>query len=60
MLDTLLARIQQKHRTIKFPDGPPPELPDRFMGRPVINSKDCPSGCARCVELCPTQAISLD
>ena len=58
MLDTLLARIQQKHRTIKFPDGPPPELPDRFMGRPVINSKDCLSDCTRCVEICPTQAIT--
>ena len=58
MLDTLLARIQQKYRTMKFPDGPPPELPDRFMGRPVIDSNDCPSDCARCVEICPTHAIS--
>ena len=58
MIDTLLARIQQKHRTMKFPDGPPPELPDRFMGRPVISSKDCPSDCARCVEICPTRAIT--
>ena len=58
MIDTLLARIQQKHRTIKFPDGPPPELPDRFLGRPVIHATDCPSDCARCVEICPTRAIS--
>ena len=58
MLDTLLARIQQKHRTMKFPDGPPPELPDRYMGRPLINSKYCPSDCARCVEICSTQAIT--
>jgi len=58
MLDTLLARIQQKHRTMKFPDGPPPELPDRFTGRPVIDSKDCPSDCVRCVENCPTRAIT--
>ncbi len=58
MLDTLLARIQQKYRTIKFPDGPPPELPDRFIGRPVINSEDCASDCTRCVEICPTHAIT--
>ena len=58
MIDIMLARIQQKYRTIKFPDGPPPELPERFPGRPVIHSKDCPSDCARCVEICPTQAIT--
>lgn len=40
MLDTLLERIQQKYWTMKFPDGPPPELPDRFMDRPVIDSND--------------------
>jgi Ni,Fe-hydrogenase III small subunit/Pyruvate/2-oxoacid:ferredoxin oxidoreductase delta subunit len=57
MLDILLARIQQRYRTIKFPDGSPPELPERFMGRPVINSRDCPSNCALCVAICPTQAI---
>ncbi len=58
MLDILLARIQQKYRTIKFPDGPPPELPERFLGRPVIHTMNCPSDCARCVEICPTQAVS--
>ncbi len=58
MLDSLLARIHQKHRTMTFPDGPPPELPERFMGRPVITATDCLSGCSRCVEICPTQAIT--
>ncbi|MBF0551300.1 MAG: hydrogenase [Deltaproteobacteria bacterium] len=58
MLDILLARLQQKHRTMKFPDGPTPELPDRFLGRPIIVSDDCPSGCDRCLEVCPTQALT--
>ncbi|MBF0495753.1 MAG: hydrogenase [Deltaproteobacteria bacterium] len=58
MLDILLARLQQKHRTMKFPDGPPPDLPDRFLGRPVIVSDNCPSGCDQCLEVCPTQALT--
>ena len=57
MLNTLLARIQQKHRTIAFPDGPPPPLPDRFAGRPVIHPECCPSGCRSCVAACPVGAI---
>jgi Ni,Fe-hydrogenase III small subunit/Pyruvate/2-oxoacid:ferredoxin oxidoreductase delta subunit len=58
MLDSLLARIQQKHRTMTFPDGPPPELPERFMGRPIITATDCLPGCSRCMEICPTLAIT--
>jgi Ni,Fe-hydrogenase III small subunit/Pyruvate/2-oxoacid:ferredoxin oxidoreductase delta subunit len=58
MLDSLLARFQQKHRTMTFPDGPPPELPDRYMGRPIIAATDCTPGCSRCVEICPTGAIT--
>ena len=37
MLDILWARLQQKHRTIKFPDAPPPALPDRYRGRPAFS-----------------------
>jgi Ni,Fe-hydrogenase III small subunit/Pyruvate/2-oxoacid:ferredoxin oxidoreductase delta subunit len=58
MFDVLLARIQQKYRTIKFPAGPPPELPKRFAGRPVITAGSCPPGCAACVAACPTGAIA--
>jgi len=46
MFDVLLARMQQKYRTIKFPEGPPPALPSRFVGRPVISGATCPPGCA--------------
>lgn len=60
MLKALLARRQQGYRTIKFPDGPPPELPERFAGRPEINSSKCTVGCNACAEACPTRAIQID
>jgi len=55
MFRILRARFNQKHRTIRYPSGPPPELPARFSGRPVISS-DC-SGCGLCVTACPTGAV---
>jgi Ni,Fe-hydrogenase III small subunit/ferredoxin len=42
---------------MRYPDGPPPELPSRFAGRPAVDGAKCPSGCQRCAEACPTQAI---
>jgi Ni,Fe-hydrogenase III small subunit/ferredoxin len=60
MFDVLLARIQQKYRTMKFPEGPPPALPRRFVGRPVINRGKCPPGCTCCVDSCPTGAIAQE
>jgi Ni,Fe-hydrogenase III small subunit/formate hydrogenlyase subunit 6/NADH:ubiquinone oxidoreductase subunit I len=60
MFDVLLARIQQKYRTMKFPEGPPPALPSRFVGRPVITGGNCPPGCACCVDACPTGAIAQE
>ncbi len=60
MFDVLLARIQQKYRTMEFPEGPPPALPKRFVGRPVIAAAKCLQGCASCVEACPTGAIARE
>jgi Ni,Fe-hydrogenase III small subunit/formate hydrogenlyase subunit 6/NADH:ubiquinone oxidoreductase subunit I len=57
MLKILLARLQQGHRTMSYPDGPPPALPDRFRGAPRIDSTKCPDGCRKCVEACPTDAL---
>jgi Ni,Fe-hydrogenase III small subunit/NAD-dependent dihydropyrimidine dehydrogenase PreA subunit len=60
MLKVLLARLQQGHRTMPYPDGPPPALPERFRGRPEIAGAKCPSGCQACAEACPTGAITAD
>jgi Ni,Fe-hydrogenase III small subunit/NAD-dependent dihydropyrimidine dehydrogenase PreA subunit len=59
MIDIVLARIQQKHRTMKFPKGPAPELPERFRGRPHIDASRCKPDCRKCAEACPTGAVSL-
>ena len=59
MFDVLLARWKQGHRTMRYPAGPPPELPERFAGRPVIDAARCPSDCGQCVAACPTGAIGL-
>ncbi len=66
MLKILQARLQQGHRTMRYPDGPAPALPDRFRGLPVIDASkcagkcaaQCASGCAACAQACPTGAIT--
>jgi len=57
MLDTILARWRQGHRTIAFPEDQP-VLPDRLRGLPVLSRVNCPEGCKACVEVCPTDAIA--
>ena len=59
MLDLIRARLRQGCRTIAYPNAPPPPLPERFRGRPLIDASKCPDGCVRCAEACPTQAIDL-
>jgi Ni,Fe-hydrogenase III small subunit/ferredoxin len=60
MFRIALARLRQKHRTMPFPRGPAPALPERFRGRPVIDGAQCPDGCRRCAEACPTAAITIN
>ena len=59
MLKVLLARAQQKYRTIGFPKEPP-VLPDRLRGRPQIDSSKCPPNCSVCADTCPTDAITIN
>lgn len=57
MLKVLRARWQQGYRTTRYPNGPTPDLPEHFAGRPVIDSGKCVASCDKCVQACPTQAI---
>jgi Ni,Fe-hydrogenase III small subunit/Pyruvate/2-oxoacid:ferredoxin oxidoreductase delta subunit len=59
MLKVLMARLQQGRRTMKYPDGPPPPLPDRFCGLPSIDAGKCPPQCTECAEACPVAAVNV-
>jgi Ni,Fe-hydrogenase III small subunit/Pyruvate/2-oxoacid:ferredoxin oxidoreductase delta subunit len=57
MLNILRARLNQGHRTTRFPDEEP-VLPARFRGRPVLDAGRCVDGCRACADRCPTSAIT--
>jgi Ni,Fe-hydrogenase III small subunit/ferredoxin len=59
MLKVILARLQQGHRTMRYPAGDPPPMPDRFRGKPEIDASPCPGGCEACAAACPTGALTL-
>ncbi len=60
MINVLLARFRQGHRTMSYPAGPPPELPERFRGRPTVDRAKCEPDCRACEEACPTHAITIN
>jgi Ni,Fe-hydrogenase III small subunit/formate hydrogenlyase subunit 6/NADH:ubiquinone oxidoreductase subunit I len=59
MIKVILARLFQGHRTMKYPAGAPPAMPDRFRGKPVIARSKCPADCRACADACPVGAIDL-
>ena len=59
MLNLLRARLQQGHRTLRFPEHSP-VLPDRFRGRPHLDATLCAPDCHVCLDECPTDAITRD
>jgi Ni,Fe-hydrogenase III small subunit/Pyruvate/2-oxoacid:ferredoxin oxidoreductase delta subunit len=59
MLEALLARIRQGHRTIPFPPKDA-RLSDRYRGRPLLDPGKCPAGCHACADACPTEAVHVE
>jgi Ni,Fe-hydrogenase III small subunit/NAD-dependent dihydropyrimidine dehydrogenase PreA subunit len=60
MLNIIHERMAQGYRTIPYPAGEMPKLPERYRGLPLIDSSKCPQGCAECAAACPTDAIQIN
>jgi Ni,Fe-hydrogenase III small subunit/ferredoxin len=60
MLKSLIARMHQGHRTMAYPKGEPPQMPDEFRGLPRIDQEKCKEGCRDCADVCPTNAIAVN
>ncbi|MBU0678286.1 MAG: NADH-quinone oxidoreductase subunit NuoB [Verrucomicrobia bacterium] len=59
MIEILKVRLKQGCRTMSYPAGPAPEMPPHFTGRPVIHPESCGEDCRECIEVCPSDAISV-
>jgi Ni,Fe-hydrogenase III small subunit/NAD-dependent dihydropyrimidine dehydrogenase PreA subunit len=57
-LDTLAFRVKRGCETMAYPKGPAPMLPDRHGGALKVDAAKCADGCAACVPVCPTEAIT--
>jgi Ni,Fe-hydrogenase III small subunit/formate hydrogenlyase subunit 6/NADH:ubiquinone oxidoreductase subunit I len=58
MLRIARERLLQHFRTISFPKGEPPALPEGFRGLPHIDQSFCAKGCEAAVASCPTGALA--
>jgi Ni,Fe-hydrogenase III small subunit/formate hydrogenlyase subunit 6/NADH:ubiquinone oxidoreductase subunit I len=57
MLDLIRNRLRQGMRTLRFPQGPTPELPERFRGRPTRDPTRCPDDCRGCGTRAPSELL---
>ena len=57
MFSVFKARFIQGYRTGTFPDKAP-QLPERFLGRPVVDQEKCRAEQERYIEICPAGAIA--
>ncbi len=58
VLKTLLERWRRGRETLAYPDGPAPELSDRYTGALRLETQRCAEGCAECLPVCPTAALA--
>ncbi len=56
MIDILRFRLRYGRQTVAFPEGPP-SFPERFRGRPAIDTAGCNIDCSACADVCPTEAV---
>jgi Ni,Fe-hydrogenase III small subunit/NAD-dependent dihydropyrimidine dehydrogenase PreA subunit len=58
VVDTIAHRLRRGCQTMAFPQGPAPALPDRHGGSLKVDAARCAEGCAECIPVCPTEAIT--
>ena len=59
MAGLIRTRWRQGHRTSDFPRCPP-DLPERFRGRPLLDPALCAADCRACIDACPTGALAAN
>ena len=57
LLSPISYRFNNGCRTMAYPDGPAPALPERHGGALRVDAAKCAQGCSACLPLCPAEAI---